>query len=93
MLINDKERSKSNNNPDSGLRIHFSVNSCWKYPYDCIGYGMAGDIILHGVERALHLILNDPAYAPEDEKSSVRSRKWLESQVLKGLAFVESPKK
>ncbi len=29
--------------------------------YDCIGYGMAGDIIPHGVEKALYTILGDAA--------------------------------
>jgi phytoene dehydrogenase-like protein len=54
---------------------------------DCIGYGVAGDIIAHGVERTLHTILGDPIYAPEDEKFSVKFDKWLKSQVLKALAF------
>ena len=55
--------------------------------YDCIGYGMAGDIIPHGVERALYLILGDPLYAPEDEKASAKANKWLKSQVFKGLSL------
>jgi phytoene dehydrogenase-like protein/NAD-dependent dihydropyrimidine dehydrogenase PreA subunit len=41
--------------------------------YDCIGYGMAGDIIAHGVEKALFSILGDKKYAAEDEKKSA----WL----------------
>jgi phytoene dehydrogenase-like protein len=41
--------------------------------YDCIGYGMAGDIIPHGVEKALFSILGDKKYAAEDEKKSA----WL----------------
>jgi hypothetical protein len=48
---------------------------------------MAGDIIPHGVERALYLILGDPLYAPEDEKASARASKWLKAQVFKGLAL------
>ncbi len=40
---------------------------------------MAGDIIPHGVERVLYLILGDPAYAPEDEKAGSRLDKWLKS--------------
>ena len=55
--------------------------------YDCIGYGMAGDIIPHGVEKALHLILNDPAYAPQDEKASINVSRWLKSQIFKGMAL------
>jgi phytoene dehydrogenase-like protein/NAD-dependent dihydropyrimidine dehydrogenase PreA subunit len=55
--------------------------------YDCIGYGMAGDIIPHGVQRALHLILGDPAYAPKDEKSIIRFKKWIKSKVFKGMAL------
>jgi phytoene dehydrogenase-like protein/NAD-dependent dihydropyrimidine dehydrogenase PreA subunit len=55
--------------------------------YDCIGYGMAGDIIPHGVERALYLILDDPAYAPEDERASVRFGKWVKSRLFKLMAL------
>jgi phytoene dehydrogenase-like protein/Pyruvate/2-oxoacid:ferredoxin oxidoreductase delta subunit len=55
--------------------------------YDCIGYGMAGDIIPHGVERALYLMLGDPAYAPADEKASARRNMWLKSQVFKLMAL------
>jgi len=55
--------------------------------YDCIGYGMAGDIIPHGVERALYAILGDPLYAPEDEKASARRGKWAKAQLFKLLAF------
>ena len=35
------------------------VKGLYLVGYDCIGYGMAGDIIPHGVRRALHAILND----------------------------------
>jgi phytoene dehydrogenase-like protein/NAD-dependent dihydropyrimidine dehydrogenase PreA subunit len=69
------------------------IENLYLVGYDCIGYGIAGDIIPHGVERALYLILNDPAYAPRDEKSSVLFNKWLKSQIFKGLAFVEQFKK
>jgi phytoene dehydrogenase-like protein len=55
--------------------------------YDCIGYGMAGDIIPHGVERALHLILGDPAYAPVDEKASARLGQWLKSRLFRAMAW------
>jgi phytoene dehydrogenase-like protein/NAD-dependent dihydropyrimidine dehydrogenase PreA subunit len=54
--------------------------------YDCIGYGMAGDIIPHGVERALYLILNAPSYLPEDEKASARRAKRLKSWVFRAMA-------
>ncbi len=50
--------------------------------YDCIGYGMAGDIIPHGVQKALYTILGDPQYKPEDEKQS----SWLAKKV-KSLLF------
>ena len=63
------------------------VENLYLVGYDCIGYGMAGDIIPHGVERALHLILNDPAYAPADEKGSARFARWLKSRLFKVMAF------
>ncbi|OGO28086.1 MAG: hypothetical protein A2136_05740 [Chloroflexi bacterium RBG_16_54_11] len=54
--------------------------------YDCIGYGMAGDIIPHGVEKALYRILGDPQYKAEDEKTSARLEKWVKSMLFKALA-------
>jgi phytoene dehydrogenase-like protein/NAD-dependent dihydropyrimidine dehydrogenase PreA subunit len=63
------------------------IENLYLVGYDCIGYGMAGDIIPHGVERALYLILDDPAYAPEDERASVRLGKWLKSRVFKAMAL------
>jgi phytoene dehydrogenase-like protein len=66
------------------------IENLYLVGYDCIGYGMAGDIIPHGVERALYLILNDPAYAPQDEKAYTRISRWLKSQLFKGLAFASS---
>ena len=54
--------------------------------YDCIGYGMAGDIIPHGVEKALYTILGDPLYAPEDEKASSRLVKKAKSVLFKVMA-------
>jgi len=63
------------------------IENLYLVGYDCIGYGMAGDIIPHGVERALYLILNDPAYAPEDEKASARFGKWLKSRIFKAMAL------
>jgi hypothetical protein len=61
--------------------------------YDCIGYGMAGDIIPHGVERVLYLILGDPAYAPQDEKAGSRFDKWLKSRLFLLMAFVKKLKR
>ncbi|NSW53222.1 MAG: NAD(P)/FAD-dependent oxidoreductase [Anaerolineae bacterium] len=61
--------------------------------YDAIGYGMAGDIIPHGVERALHLILGDDMYAPVDEKASVRRRMKFKSIALKGVAALTALKR
>ena len=55
--------------------------------YDCIGYGMAGDIIPHGVERVLYLILGDAAYAPQDEKAASRLDKWLKSRLFLLMAL------
>jgi phytoene dehydrogenase-like protein/NAD-dependent dihydropyrimidine dehydrogenase PreA subunit len=55
--------------------------------YDCIGYGMAGDIIPHGVERALYAILGDTQYAPEDEKASARRERLAKAQLFKLLAL------
>ena len=63
------------------------IENLYLVGYDCIGYGMAGDIIPHGVERALYLILGDPAYAPEDEKTSARLAKWLKSRIFKVMAL------
>lgn len=63
------------------------IKNLYLVGYDCIGYGMAGDIIPHGVERALHLILGDPLYAPKDEKASVRLSKWGKSLVFRALAL------
>ena len=54
--------------------------------YDCIGYGMAGDIIPHGVEKALYSILGDPLYEAEDEKESSRLAKKAKSLLFKAMA-------
>lgn len=71
-------------NPQSPIKNVYLVG------YDCIGYGMAGDIIPHGVEKALYLILNDPQYAPEDEKFSAKMNKWIKSVVLSLVALTKS---
>jgi phytoene dehydrogenase-like protein/NAD-dependent dihydropyrimidine dehydrogenase PreA subunit len=62
------------------------VENLYMVGYDCIGYGMAGDIIPHGVERALYLILNDPLYAPEDERALAKFGKWCKSRVFGAMA-------
>ena len=54
--------------------------------YDCIGYGMAGDIIPHGVEKALYSILGDEQYKPEDEKKTSRLVKKAKSLLFKTMA-------
>jgi phytoene dehydrogenase-like protein/NAD-dependent dihydropyrimidine dehydrogenase PreA subunit len=64
------------------------VENLYMVGYDCIGYGMAGDIIPHGVERALYLILNDPLYAPEDERALAKFGKWFKSRVFEAMASV-----
>ena len=65
------------------------IEGLYMVGYDCIGYGMAGDIIPHGVERALYLILNDPMYAPVDEKTSAKFGKWAKSQLFKAMALAK----
>ena len=74
---------------DERLDPRSPVEGLYLVGYDCIGYGMAGDIIPHGVRRALHLILNDPAYAPEDEKTSKKWNKLGKSWLFKTLAFIQ----
>ena len=69
------------------------VENLYLVGYDAIGYGMAGDIIPHGVERALYLILGDETYAPEDEKTAARAQKWIRSAALKALSVATSLKK
>jgi hypothetical protein len=41
------------------------------------------------VRKALHAILNDPQYAPEDEKASARIGKWAKAMVFRGLSLVQ----
>jgi phytoene dehydrogenase-like protein len=65
------------------------IDGLYMVGYDCIGYGMAGDIIPHGVERALYLILDDPMYAPVDEKTSARFGKWAKSQLFRAMALAK----
>ena len=54
--------------------------------YDCIGYGMAGDIIPHGVEKALYCLLGDEKYKAEDEKKSSWLAKKAKSTLFKAMA-------
>jgi phytoene dehydrogenase-like protein/NAD-dependent dihydropyrimidine dehydrogenase PreA subunit len=54
--------------------------------YDCIGYGMAGDIIPHGVEKALYSILGDEKYKAQDERRSARLVKKAKSLLFKAMA-------
>ena len=61
--------------------------------YDCIGYGMAGDIIPHGVEKALYAILGDPQYQPEDEKKSAWLAKKAKSVLFRVMAAGQRLKK
>jgi phytoene dehydrogenase-like protein/NAD-dependent dihydropyrimidine dehydrogenase PreA subunit len=61
--------------------------------YDCIGYGMAGDIIPHGVEKALYTILGDPHYKAEDEKKSSRVVKKAKSVLFKAMAIGQKLKR
>jgi phytoene dehydrogenase-like protein/NAD-dependent dihydropyrimidine dehydrogenase PreA subunit len=63
------------------------IENLYLVGYDCIGYGMAGDIIPHGVERALHLLLDDSAYAPREEKRSVQLSHWAKSLLFRALAL------
>lgn len=69
------------------------IQNLYLVGYDAIGYGMAGDIIPHGVERALYLILQDQQYAPLDEKGSTKLKFWLKSAALQGVAVLSSLKK
>jgi phytoene dehydrogenase-like protein/NAD-dependent dihydropyrimidine dehydrogenase PreA subunit len=54
--------------------------------YDCIGYGMAGDIIPHGVQKALYTILGDSQYKPEDEMRGTWLTKKAKSWLFKAMA-------
>ncbi|MFC1878981.1 FAD-dependent oxidoreductase, partial [Chloroflexota bacterium] len=72
---------------DQRLDPRSPVENLYLVGYDCIGYGMAGDIIPHGVERALYLILNDPRYAPEDEKASAKLTSWLKAMLFRTMAL------
>jgi len=72
---------------DERLNPQTPIEDLYLVGYDCIGYGIAGDIIPHSVEYVLHHLLNDPTYAPEDEKFSVRFNKLVKSKIFKLLAW------
>jgi phytoene dehydrogenase-like protein/NAD-dependent dihydropyrimidine dehydrogenase PreA subunit len=61
--------------------------------YDCIGYGMAGDIIPHGVEKALFSILGDKKYSAEDEKKSAWLAKKAKSVLFRLMAAGQKMKR
>ena len=73
---------------DQRLDPRSPINNLYLVGYDCIGYGMAGDIIPHSVERALHLITGDQAYAPEDERLSVRLGMWARALGLRMMSIL-----
>lgn len=62
------------------------INNLFLVGYDCIGYGMAGDIIPHGVERVLYHLLKDKKYAPESENKSILKRNKNKSRLFKLMA-------
>lgn len=72
---------------DQRLDPKSPIENLYLVGYDCIGYGMAGDIIPHGVRRALYLILGDPAYAPLEEKASIRLNRLIKSWVFRVMAW------
>lgn len=67
------------------------IENLYLVGYDCIGYGMAGDIIPHGVERALFYILGDPNYAQtfESETTKIYLIKFLKSYLFRLLAWMQ----
>jgi phytoene dehydrogenase-like protein/NAD-dependent dihydropyrimidine dehydrogenase PreA subunit len=65
------------------------VKDLYMVGYDCIGYGMAGDIIPHGVRRALCLMLGDQAYAPPEEGSAIYRRRMLKHWLFRGMALAK----
>jgi phytoene dehydrogenase-like protein len=74
---------------DQRLDPRSPVENLYLVGYDCIGYGMAGDIIPHGVERVLNLILDDPQYAPEDEKSLAKLTGWFKATLFRMMALTK----
>ena len=68
------------------------IKNLYLVGYDCIGYGMAGDIIPHGVEKALYAILGDPQYRAEDEKSTFWVTKKAKSMLFRMMAVAQKVK-
>ena len=60
--------------------------------YDCVGYGLAGDIIPHGVQKVLYTILGDPQYKAEDEKKSSWMTRKAKSTLFKLMASAQKLK-
>jgi phytoene dehydrogenase-like protein/NAD-dependent dihydropyrimidine dehydrogenase PreA subunit len=65
------------------------IKNLYMVGYDCIGYGMAGDIIPHGVEKALYTILGDAQYAAADEKKTSRLVRKAKSILFKAMAGLQ----
>ncbi len=61
--------------------------------YDCVGYGLAGDIIPHSVQKVLYSILGDPQYRAEDDKSSSWLSRKAKSWLFKAMAAAQSLKR
>ncbi len=74
---------------DQRLDPRSPIENLYLVGADCIGYGIAGDIIPHSVERVLFQITGDPVYTPEDGKISVRLNRWLKAQIIEGMALVK----
>jgi phytoene dehydrogenase-like protein/NAD-dependent dihydropyrimidine dehydrogenase PreA subunit len=66
------------------------IDNLYLVGYDCNGYGMAGDIIPHGVYQTLHLILKDKKFTPEIQNSALRIQRRMKSFVFNILSFVKS---
>lgn len=58
------------------------VRNLFMVGYDCIGYGIAGDIIPHGVEKLLYELLDDNTYKPQDEQYGSKIKKWIKSRIF-----------
>jgi hypothetical protein len=80
---------------DQRLDPRSPIENLYLVGYDCIGYGMAGDIIPHGVERALFYILGDPNYAHTFgyETSTIEFKNLLKSYFFLLLSWMQRFKK
>ena len=65
------------------------VNNLFMVGYDCIGYGIAGDIIPHGVEKLLFALLDDDTYKPHDEQYVSKIKKWIKSRIFLVLSLLK----